>query len=193
MLKFLTLTFLAACAIPLALADNPTRTFVARAYQSPYPIGQQLSGAYLSAQSGSFYVTTAEPANKAQLNVDPYGKAYLVRNPLKPCSLLLPTNPATQQDGKTPIYLNTVTGGLEYQDGNQKAADGAYYVNFYHFGKYTTFIPPSALFQWIGSDNSYWFGCPVTGQANKYKIYKQVDNTNRLNNCTVFQLVAIDT
>lgn len=181
MLKFLTLTFLAACAIPLALADSPTRTFVARAYQSPYPIGQQLTGAYLFAQSGSFYVSKAEPAKKAQLNVDPYGKAYLV------------TNPATRQDGKTPVYLNTVTGGLEYQNGNQKAADGAYYVNFYHFGKYTTFIPPSALFQWIGSDNSYWFGCPVTGSADKYKIYKPVDNTNRLNNCTVFQLVAIDT
>lgn len=192
MFKFLTLTFLAACAIPLALAASPTRTFVARAYQSPYPIGQQLSGAYLSAQDGSFYVSTAEPKKKAELNVDPYGKAYLVRNLLNPSPPLL-TNPATRQEGKTPVYLNTVTGGLEYQDGYQKAADGAYYVNFYHFGKYTTFIPPSALFQWIGSDNSYWFGCPVSGSADKYKIYKSVDNTNRLNNCTVFQLVAIDT
>lgn len=80
MLKFLTLTFLAACAIPLALADTPTRTFVARAYQSPYPIGQELSGAYLSAAGGSFYVTKAEPAKKAQLNVDSAGKAFLVRD-----------------------------------------------------------------------------------------------------------------
>lgn len=95
MLKFLTLTFLAACTIPLALADSPTRTFVARAYQSPYPIGQQLSGDYLSAKDGSFYVTKAEPAKKAQLNVDPYGKAYLVRNLLNPLpffSLTLPPN-----------------------------------------------------------------------------------------------------
>lgn len=80
MLKFLTLTFLAACAIPLALADGPTRTFIARAYQSPYPIGQQLSGTYLSASGGSLWVTTVEPAEKAQLNVDSAGKAYLVRD-----------------------------------------------------------------------------------------------------------------
>lgn len=80
MVKFLTLTFLAACAIPLALADNPTRTFNARAYQSPYPIGQQLSGAWLSADDGSFYVSKAEPAKKALLNVDSVGKAYLVRD-----------------------------------------------------------------------------------------------------------------
>lgn len=95
MLKFLALTFLAACAIPLALADSPTRTFVVRAYQSPYPIGQQLSGDYLSAKDGSFYVTKVEPAKKAQLNVDPYGKAYLVRNILNPLpffSLTLPPN-----------------------------------------------------------------------------------------------------
>lgn len=80
MLKFLILTFLAACAIPLALADSPTRTFVARAYQSPYPIGQQLSGAYLFVDKGSFYVSKAEPANKAHVNVDSVGKAYLVRD-----------------------------------------------------------------------------------------------------------------
>lgn len=79
MLKFLTLTFLAACAIPLALADGgPTRTFVARAYQSPYPIGQQLSGAYLFANSGNFYVSKAEPATKAKLSTDSGEKAYLV-------------------------------------------------------------------------------------------------------------------
>lgn len=91
MLKFLILTFLAACAIPLALADGPTRTFVARAYQSPYPIGQELSGAYLSANSGSFYVTKAEPAKKAQLNVDPFGKAYLVRDLFHPFPFFLLT------------------------------------------------------------------------------------------------------
>lgn len=79
MLKFLTLTLLAACAIPLALADNPTRTFVARAYQSPYPIGQERTGAYLYANSGSFYVSQTEQPKKAQLNVDSVGKAWLVR------------------------------------------------------------------------------------------------------------------
>lgn len=104
------------------------------------------------------------------------------------------TPPPPKQDGKTPVYLNTVTGGLEYQDSNQKdAAAGANYVNFYHLGIYTTFIPPSGLFQWVGSDNSYWFGCPVTGQADKYKIYKSLVPTNSLNNCTVIQLVAVDT
>lgn len=84
MLKFLALTFLAACAIPLALADNPSRTIVARAYQSPYPIGQQLSGAYLYANGGSFYVSKAEPPKKARLNVNEIGKAYLVRGLLHP-------------------------------------------------------------------------------------------------------------
>lgn len=95
MLKFLTLTFLAACVIPLALADSPTRTFVARAYQSPYPIGQQLSGDYVSADGGSFYVTKAVPAKKAQLSVDSSGKAFLVRdllNPLPSFSLTTPPN-----------------------------------------------------------------------------------------------------
>lgn len=91
MLKFLILTFLAACAIPLALADSPTRTFVARAYQSPYPIGQQLSGAYLFAKDGSLYLSKAEPAEKAQLNVDPFGKAYLVRDLFHPFPFFLLT------------------------------------------------------------------------------------------------------
>lgn len=79
MLKFLTLTFLAACAIPLALADGgPTRTFVARAYQSPYPIGQQFSGAYLFVSEGSFFLSKAEPSTKAKLSTDSGEKAYLV-------------------------------------------------------------------------------------------------------------------
>lgn len=80
MLKFLTLTFLAACAIPLALADPPTRTFIARAYQSPYPIGQQLSGAWVFPSAGSLYLSKEEPNKKAVLNVDSVGKAWLVRD-----------------------------------------------------------------------------------------------------------------
>lgn len=89
--------------------------------------------------------------------------------------------------------MNSETAALEYQYGNQKAAAGALYPGFIHAGKYTSFIPPSALFVWALSDNSYWFGSPVTGQPGRYKIYIDNYNTNPLNNATAFQLVAIDT
>lgn len=73
-------TFLAACTLALANSPEPTptRPFTVRAYQSPYPIGQQLTGAYLSAEGGNFYLSQTAPASSPVLKVDQYGQAYLV-------------------------------------------------------------------------------------------------------------------
>lgn len=68
-------------ALPFTLAapsPTPTRPFVVRAYESPSPVGKGLSGYYLSAQKGSFYLTQAAPSPKPVLDVDHSGQAFLV-------------------------------------------------------------------------------------------------------------------
>lgn len=70
-----------AFVLPFTFAyDTPTpvRTFTVRAYQSPYPAGTGLSGYYLNAADGSFYLSEEAPKRKPVLSVDHYGQATLV-------------------------------------------------------------------------------------------------------------------
>ena len=54
---------------------------------------------------------------------------------------------------------------------------------------YVTFAPGD--FQWIGSDNDGWFGCP---KANgEYQVFKQMTPTvPDLSGCTEFEASALD-
>jgi hypothetical protein len=49
-------------------------------------------------------------------------------------------------------------------------------------------------FNWLGSDNSYWFLCPQNGNSTKYQIMKEVTvNDPAQSRClSGIALVAID-
>lgn len=71
--------FAAACALPLVVAaPPPTRTFTVRAYASPSPIGVGLTGYYLVAKNGKFFIQQNPPSPKPTLYVTHIGEAYLV-------------------------------------------------------------------------------------------------------------------
>lgn len=91
---------------PLATRNNsptPTRPFTVSAFQSPYPIGQGITGLNMTAHGGNFYLSPdpkgepstscrcdskayCAPVKKAVLFVNGEGEAYLVRS--HPPSLL---------------------------------------------------------------------------------------------------------
>lgn len=78
MLSALVVTAFALPSTVASYTPTPTRTFTVRAYQSPYPAGTGLSGYYLKAESGSFYLSEEVPKQKPVLSVDNYGQATLV-------------------------------------------------------------------------------------------------------------------
>lgn len=99
-----------------------------------------------------------------------------------------PTNCPQTSGGK--IYIDTTDGHLGYTTSSSTPA-GALFVYFEHLGKGTGIAPPDAVFNWIGSDNSFWFACPVNG--GKYQVVKSLTNTiPNLSKCTALQLAAID-
>ncbi len=66
---------------PLATrASSPaaTRPFTVSAFQSPYPVGQGITGYNMTAHSGNFYLSSAT-VQKAVLFVTGDGRAYLVQ------------------------------------------------------------------------------------------------------------------
>lgn len=78
-LKSLIAGLAVACALPLAGAVlPPTRTFTVRAYIWPFPVGSGLTGYYLQANNGNFYIQKNPPAPKSTLFVSRLGKAYTV-------------------------------------------------------------------------------------------------------------------
>lgn len=85
----LTVLVVTAFTIPLTFASyipTPTRKFTVRSYESPYPAGTGLSGLYLYAESGSFYLNKDAPSSKPVLSVDNYGQATLVVSCYPPIS-----------------------------------------------------------------------------------------------------------
>ncbi|KAL9127246.1 MAG: hypothetical protein Q9217_003844, partial [Psora testacea] len=85
-LAALSLPFLAsASATPASLKrreDNSSSTssstsFTVRAYQSPYPEGQGLTGYHLIAKEGDFFLTKEAPHDPPVLSVDQEGHAKL--------------------------------------------------------------------------------------------------------------------
>lgn len=73
---------------PLATrASSPaaTRPFTVSAFQSPYPVGQGITGFNMTAHSGNFYLSSAT-VQKAVLFVTGDGRVYLVQ--LHPSSVL---------------------------------------------------------------------------------------------------------
>jgi len=98
------------------------------------------------------------------------------------------------------VFIDPTDGHLGYSLPGKPDPAGAVVVNFLHLGKGTTAYTvrnnytssPSGTFQWIGSDNSYWFACPNGGPG--YQIYKQANTFGPpdLSACTVLTLAAID-
>ena len=72
---------IALAAVPFTSAapqPTATRPFTVRAYQSPSPVGQGLSGYYLAVEKGAIYLTKTAPYPKPTLDVDHFGQASLV-------------------------------------------------------------------------------------------------------------------
>lgn len=82
-------------------------------------------------------------------------------------------------------------GSLAYAAPDKLPSD-AHAVNFLHLGEGTAVQNPTGKFQWLGSDNSYWFACRTSREA--YKVYKQMTSygPKDLSGCTVVECAAIN-
>jgi hypothetical protein len=115
-----------------------------------------------------------------------------------------------EQDSETSrqIFLDTQTGALSYLTSLSTPPNtftpGALITNFLHLGQGTSVTSPipgenpalidnagTGTFQWIGSDNSYWFLCPRPGPG--YQVLKYVGGYEDWDLClSGIQLVALD-
>lgn len=194
--------------------DAPTRPFTVQAFQSPFPSGQGITGLSLTAQGGRFYLTEDTthtcPADKpcglssqTVFSVDGLGRCYLVSatNVL----LYTRTKPTHRpQDVAIPcgqdVFIDPSDGHLGFSIPNgPPTPPGAILVNFLHLGKGTTaftqgngFVTEApGVFQWIGSENSYWVACPTASQG--YQVSKIVSASQDFSKCvTGVSLAAID-
>jgi len=168
---------------------SPTRAFTVRAYESPFTVGQGLTGYYLTAYDGDFFIFKSAPSGgEVKLNVDVHGEASIVSGSLK----------------GAPLFIETVDGQLSYYLPNVgQPPIGPIATNFLHLGSGTEVVgapgdgshPPMASFQWLGSSNDYWFACPwgkrPPGEA--YRIVKSMPlDGSSLNGCTAVILAAIN-
>ncbi|KAF8865947.1 hypothetical protein BDZ45DRAFT_668354 [Acephala macrosclerotiorum] len=185
---------------------TPTYPFTLAAFFSPYPPGTNgsVSGIRVRASGGSFWVNVLnqKPAtgcvglrgskcpagNETVVFVDSWGGAWLDSEDL-------------QQ-----LYLDTRTGVLGYTTSVSNPPNtlppSALVLNFLHLGQgtsVTSTIPGEpgyynagpGTFNWIGSENDYWFLCPRPGPG--YQVMKYVGGCKNWNNClSGIQLVALD-
>lgn len=183
------------CASPTP-KDAPTRPFTVQAFQSPFPSGQGITGLSLTAQGGRFYLNnnkthTSCPAGKpcgpgtqTAFSVNGFGRCYL--------DVAIPSG----QD----VFIDPSDGHLGFSIPNgPPTPTGAILVNFLHLGQgstaftqgngFTTEAP--GVFQWIGSENSYWVACPTASQG--YLVSKIMSASQDFSKCvTGVLLAAID-
>lgn len=99
------------------------------------------------------------------------------------------------------VFIDTVDGHLGYSDaGEDKLLPGAIVVNFLHLGSGTAVytdrgglaVEPPAVFQWLGSQNDFWFACPRPD--GRYQMFKQMTafGPPDLSGCTVLELAALN-
>lgn len=185
----------AAFTVPFTFASStPTRTtrpFTVQAYQ-PYTDGPGLTGYYLHARDGFFYLARQASNPQLVLSVDNYGLATLVvrLHPSSPSSSLSSmrthscapaktyTYPWQSSAAKTAakIFIDTVDGHLGYTVSSTPPA-GALFDNFLHRGAghlvkttvETGIIGPPGDFQWLGSEGSLWLVC-----GSDLRIYKRM-------------------
>src|SRR5215469_8163984 len=129
--------------IPTPSCDDstPVRPFTVKAFQSPYPDGQALTGLSMTAHSGNFFLTNQVPASdETVICVDGYSRAFLVRIPS--CSapdshLTKLTNHSRQYHPQlSQIFIDASTGALHYSLlPHTPDPPGASYVLFSHNGK----------------------------------------------------------
>ena len=161
-------------------ATSP-KLFTVQAFQSPNPTGSGLTGYYLSStKSGALVLSSSAPSPPTVLYVDSGAHAYLNTN------------------SPTPVYLDTATGALT---AGSSVPNTGLTVPFYHLGTGKTVYTEqngfategAAVFQWIGSQNSAWFACPLAGKPGNYGLVKQMTVVNPdVSNCIAVELSAID-
>jgi hypothetical protein len=93
-----------------------------------------------------------------------------------------------------------VSGALGYESPNHATPAGAIFILFLHKGQGTDAysVRPGNItteapgtFNWVGSDNAYWFACPRPGPG--YQVLKQMTAADQtLDSCTVVSLSALD-
>ncbi|MCJ1264174.1 hypothetical protein MMC22_004045 [Lobaria immixta] len=154
----------AAFTVPFTFASSTpsrtTRPFTVQAYQ-PYTDGPGLTGYYLHARDGFFYLARQASNPQLVLSVDNYGLATLVSSAAKTAAK---------------IFIDTVDGHLGYTVSSTPPA-GALFDNFLHRGAghlvkttvETGIIGPPGDFQWLGSEGSFWLVC-----GSDLKIYKRM-------------------
>ena len=206
----LTIFFLITSVISYTINPPPSRTFTVQAYESAQP-ETTLTGYYLNADDGVFYLTKDAPKTKPILSVDHEGKAFLVLNPHS--LTLIPHSSShsasahrlqqiftnTQQSTGAKIFLDTTDGHLGYTA--PSTPPGAIFSYFLHAGAGTkVFVgnasnpqEPPAVFQWIGVQNIEWFACEVVKGKGQYKLFKTLTNTvPDLTGCAAVELAALD-
>ena len=83
-LATLPFAFLAsASTTPTSVKRQASSTqFTVRSYESPFPEGQGLTGYYLDARQGDFFLTKKAPSNPPVLSVNQENRGTLVKSPL---------------------------------------------------------------------------------------------------------------
>ena len=166
-----------------SLSDRATspKLFTVQAFQFPNPTGTGLTGYYLtSTKSGALILSPSAPNSPTVLYVDSGAHAYLNTN------------------SPTPVYIDTATGALT---SGTSVPNTGLTVPFYHLGTGKTVYTEqngfategAAVFQWIGSQNTAWFACPLADKPGKYGLVKQMTVVNPdVSNCITVELSAID-